>query len=277
MSELEDTSIERVASTGPLSPEYINNSMQVVQDFFRSKRAELLQFYGKNEGVTTKQDGSLVTPKDAETEQQLKDLLRFMDPNIGFAGEETAAEGNTETYWVIDPIDSTRSFINGEPYCTNMAALIHNGKVICSIIYEFAREPPVMFTATEGKAMVDGQTISVDLASVEPTVWIDCKNEDLRNELYDKTKENSLTRSELEPPNGYRLSQFAQGNLGIQVCHIANAGPYDLIPGLFIAQQTGAIVRNIGSEEWNPEILEVIAYWPQYEAEAKKIEEELAV
>ena len=279
MNESASLGPEKTAMTGSLSPEYVSDSLEVVKNFFIAKREYLMAFFGSGDGVEIKPDGSPVTPKDSEIEQELKELLRFMNPGIGVAGEETATEGSTETYWVIDPIDSTRSYIEGDekrPFCTNMVSLIHNGQVVLSIIYEFASDPPVMYIATEGKVAIDGQPISVDLESIKPTIWIDNKAETERNSLYELTEDDGFVASDLPPANGYRLSRFAKGELGIQVCHNPNAGQYDLVSGLYIAQQAGAIVRNIGSEDWDPSNLEVIAYWPQFEAEARKIELALA-
>jgi fructose-1,6-bisphosphatase/inositol monophosphatase family enzyme len=154
-----------------------------------------------------------------------------------------------------------------------MIALVHKGKVLCAIVFEFAGDPPHMFTATSDGAMMDGQPLVTNPGSVDKSSWIDCKALEWREGLYKTAELNGFSRSNLPPPNGYRLTQFAQGKLGLQICTDADAGEYDLVPGLFIAQQAGATVRNIGSTTWNPSNREVIAYWP--DAQPGEIEAEL--
>ncbi|MDB5167318.1 MAG: inositol monophosphatase, monophosphatase [Candidatus Saccharibacteria bacterium] len=262
-----EPTIERRSEVG-LGPEYVKQSLDILETYFRDKRDSLMLSYGDSNNVQIKPDGSLLTPRDSEVEEELKQLLKLLNPDIGFAGEETPKEGSIETYWVIDPIDSTRSFIEGRPFCTNMAALIHKGKVMSAVVFEFAAEPAHMFTATADGAMMDGQPLIVDPQAVDQSVWIDSKDVTRRNTLYEAAVKNGLIRSELPPPNGYRLTQLAQGNLGVQVYTNADAGQYDLVPGLFIAQQAGVTVRNIGKDSWDPNNREVIAYTSQEAAQA---------
>lgn len=254
----------RNAETAPeyqLSPEYIATSLEVIELYFRSKQKSLLESYGKPDEVETKPDGSFVTPRDKEVEQELKDLLSFVNPSVGFAGEEFGIEGSSEAYWLIDPIDSTKSFINGVPYCTNMAALVYRGTPVAAVVFEFAGEPAHMFTATEKDgAKVDGQPLMIGDSADSSTIWIDSKDQAARETLYREAEEKGLIRSELPPPNGFRLTRLAKGELGAQVYTNADAGVYDLVPGLFIAQKAGVTVKNIGSDTWDPTNLEVIAY-----------------
>jgi myo-inositol-1(or 4)-monophosphatase len=230
--------------------------------------------YGHPKTVRTKADGSSQTDSDPEVEIDLKRLLTFLNPNIGIVGEETGIEGNADTYWLIDPIDSTNSFKDGKPFCTNMVALMHKGEPIFSIIFEFASDPPRTFMATKDGATIDGQSLKAQFEPNKPLeIWIDRGDENSRNDLYDEAEANGLKRSNLPPANGFRLTHLAQGELGIQIITGAEAGLYDLIPGLFIAQQAGVVVRNIGKEDWNPKNKEVIAYMPEFETQARKMEE----
>jgi histidinol phosphatase-like enzyme (inositol monophosphatase family) len=66
--------------------------------------------------VDTKADSSPVTVADRAAEELLVDVLRAEFPADGFVGEEGGERPGTSGYrWIIDPIDGTKSFIQGVP------------------------------------------------------------------------------------------------------------------------------------------------------------------
>lgn len=76
--------------------------------------------------VEDKGDGSPVTVADREAELKIREILKS-DPlgqSYAILGEEHGLEGtNSRFRWLIDPIDGTRSFINGIPLFGTIVAL----------------------------------------------------------------------------------------------------------------------------------------------------------
>lgn len=241
-----------------LGPQRIDHILDVVVTYFRSIRPMLLAERSGDMRIEYKPDGSPVTPLDQQIERELKDLLRGTDSAIGFLGEEYGLDGNQETYLVIDPIDSTNSFIHGWPGSTNMAALIHNGQPVCAAVYDYDQDR--MYTATiHDGAKLNGEPLVMQARHDVPTIWIDCLDADRRGRMYEAAERAGFVPSTLRPPNGSRLVELATGTLDVQICVTPNAGVYDLVPGLFIAKMAGVMVRNLESESWDPSNLDVIA------------------
>ena len=63
-----------------------------------------------------KQDESPVTIADREAEQEIRQLIRQAYPDDGILGEEFGKEqGNSGRVWIVDPIDGTKTFVQGVP------------------------------------------------------------------------------------------------------------------------------------------------------------------
>lgn len=105
-----------------------------------------------------KKDGSPVTDADRRAEEFIAKALKEHMPDIPVVGEEAIAQGeihdlsNHEYFWLVDPLDGTKEFIEGSVDFTVNIALIKNHVPILGIIYAPARGE--MFSAYgEGTAM----------------------------------------------------------------------------------------------------------------------------
>ena len=75
-----------------------------------------LSYFQSGEEVDAKADQSPVTIADREAEIKLRELIRIHYPNDGIEGEEFGREEGTSGYsWLLDPIDGTKSFVQGVP------------------------------------------------------------------------------------------------------------------------------------------------------------------
>ena len=89
--------------------------------------------------VTRKTDSSPVTIADQEAEAILLAALAKAAPGIPVVAEEAAAAGDIpqvgDRFFLVDPLDGTRSFISGNPDFSVNVALIEYGKPTLGIIY----------------------------------------------------------------------------------------------------------------------------------------------
>ena len=75
--------------------------------------------------IETKPDATPVTDADKATEKCIREILEAERPEDGILGEEFGADiSGKKRYWVIDPIDGTKSFLRGLPVWSTLIALV---------------------------------------------------------------------------------------------------------------------------------------------------------
>lgn len=75
-----------------------------------------LSHFRKNVTIDAKSDATPVTVADRDAETAMRELIRKAFPDHGIIGEEHGIERfEAEWLWILDPIDGTKSFINGVP------------------------------------------------------------------------------------------------------------------------------------------------------------------
>ncbi|MCB5169224.1 inositol monophosphatase [Streptomyces bambusae] len=109
----------------------------------------------------------LVTVADRKAEEHLTAALTRLLPGSVVVGEE-AVHADPTVYgalrgdapvWIVDPVDGTRQFVNGEPEFCTLVALARRGEIHASWTYAPALEE--LTTAVRGAgAFVNGQRIS---------------------------------------------------------------------------------------------------------------------
>ena len=88
--------------------------------------------------ITIKSDKSPVTDGDLAVDEILKNKIKNLTPNIPIISEETInlnTQKDDKTFWLIDPIDGTRDYINKKDEYTLNAALILDLIPALGIVY----------------------------------------------------------------------------------------------------------------------------------------------
>lgn len=110
-----------------------------------------------------------VTEADLEIDQMLRARLMASRPDYGWLSEESAqdpARLQARRMFIIDPIDGTRAFIDGQPGFAHALAVVEDGRPIAAVIYlpAFAQ----CYSAARGAgAALNGQPIRVAAAKPE--------------------------------------------------------------------------------------------------------------
>lgn len=215
------------------------DSQQLVINVFKTFRGELLSVFGNIEH-TSKPDHSPVTVYDVKVEETLKAALAESFPAIGFEGEETGASGSRETYWLVDPIDGTSSFIRGLPFSTNMAALVHDGVVIAAVIYDFVND--VLYTAFKGKgSFKNGERIQLK-ERPEGSHFIYAMSHTGFGHI--KEALNELRMRTLLPvgASGHEYAMLAEGKIDGIVNLERGRGLHDNAPGVLLVEEAGGVL-----------------------------------
>lgn len=216
-------------------------SQTLVTTVFQGFRAELLAAFGK-ETYTSKADDSPVTQYDVKVEDTLKRELASAFPELGFHGEETGTSGSAESYWLVDPIDGTSSFVRGLPFCTNMAALVHEGQVIAAVIYDFLNDS--LYTAIKGQgAFKDGQLIHIIETRQPGDLFIYSMARVAFSHIQEALGVLKMRAMLPLGAAGHQYMMLAEGKIdGIVNIEIGRKGLHDNAPGVLICEEAGAVL-----------------------------------
>ncbi|MDA3920705.1 MAG: inositol monophosphatase family protein [Salinisphaera sp.] len=122
----------------------------------------ILSYYrrGDTGEVTRKSENDYVTEADQRAEKIIIDSIRRHYPDHAFLAEESGESGESDTVWIIDPIDGTANFMRGIPhFCVSIACQI-KGVVEHGVIYDPVKDE--LFTADRGAgASLDGRRMRV--------------------------------------------------------------------------------------------------------------------
>ena len=100
---------------------------------------EILNIYNNEIIVNSKEDKSPITQADINSNDIIVNRLKKLESNIPILTEESVVEWKNRKdwikYWLIDPLDGTKEFINRNGEFTVNISLIENNYPIFGIIY----------------------------------------------------------------------------------------------------------------------------------------------
>jgi 3'(2'), 5'-bisphosphate nucleotidase len=95
----------------------------------------VMGYYQSSYATEIKQDNSPVTIADKESDKFLKTELLKLDKKITYVSEENLNNKSSKLFWLVDPLDGTKSFMKkGKNFVINIA-LIENGVPVLGLIY----------------------------------------------------------------------------------------------------------------------------------------------
>jgi 3'(2'), 5'-bisphosphate nucleotidase len=106
----------------------------------RDAGAAILGVYESDFAVRDKDDRSPVTDADEKAERLILARLAALTPDIPVVGEESVAAGHVPDigggrFWLVDPLDGTREFINRNGEFTVNIALVVDGTPVLGVVY----------------------------------------------------------------------------------------------------------------------------------------------
>lgn len=99
----------------------------------------ILPYWRNGVVAEAKSDDSPVTRADREAEALILERLEALYPGVQTVAEEAAADDGVpaeaaDWFWLIDPLDGTRGFIEGRESYTVNIALVHRGAVVAGVV-----------------------------------------------------------------------------------------------------------------------------------------------
>lgn len=185
---------------------------------------------------------------DLEVEQKVKSILASSD--IPVLGEEYAWQGDqqSDTFWVVDPVDGTVNYAHGIPLCGVCIALVENNQpILASISLPFLDE---RYLAEAGcGATLNGNTIAVSSCGLLNDAIVALgdfavgKNAETKNRLrlsLVQTLSPNVMRIRMLGSAAVQLAWLAAGRLDASIILSNNA--WDVQAGVLIAREAGVQV-----------------------------------
>lgn len=117
----------------------------------RKASRRLMRDFGEVEQLQVSRKGpaDFVSAADLRTEKILRETLHQARPDYGFLMEESGSSGGeSESRWIVDPLDGTTNFLHGIPYFAISIALERRKEIVAGVVYEPVRDE--MYWAEKG-------------------------------------------------------------------------------------------------------------------------------
>ncbi|MCQ1854306.1 3'(2'),5'-bisphosphate nucleotidase CysQ [Neorhizobium galegae] len=202
-------------------------------------------FFGRSPEVWWKNEGrSPVSAADFAANDRLQTLLLTARPNYGWLSEETdddVARLDRETLFVVDPIDGTRAFINGEKTWCVSVAVVHRGQPVAGVLVAPALDEEFC-AVKDGPALKNGRPISVtgERANGELVIAAD---ENLVKK-FEPGFRDEVRRVRHVPSLAYRLAMIADGSIDGTVVKRASHD-WDLAAADLILERAGGCLVDL--------------------------------
>ncbi len=221
---------------------------------------EILRFYKSNYDVRNKSNNTPVTEADITANEVILSGLAKLSPHIPIISEESSfpeysIRSTWQQYWLIDPLDGTKSFVNGDDQFTVNIALIDGIAPILGVVHSPVEQRTYWGLANSGAWRVDGKDTS---AARSISVW-QCPGDRVRI-----IAPNSRTRHEVEIFKNILDSnqiayEISHSSSSIKFCRVAE-GAADIFPSFgptsewdtaaaqCVVECAGGTVKNLSGE-----------------------------
>jgi myo-inositol-1(or 4)-monophosphatase len=212
----------------------------------------VLQEWAGRFTVREKSRANLVTEADEASQAAIVSYLQRVFPDHGYLGEENLnrrQEGTSESesFWIIDPLDGTSNYVHGFPYFAVSIALYAQGRLQVGVIYDPTRGE--MFAARAGcGATLNGAAIessgeceigrAMGVASLP--IAADPENPAVKRFLKALTRMQTVQRTGSAALN---LAYLAAGR--IDAFWSSSLNSWDVAAGVLIVQEAGGTVTGL--------------------------------
>lgn len=221
----------------------------------------LMKNYGKV-SVRYKEDRSIVTKSDIESEKIIKEILQRKFPDYSFLGEESGKEKRISRYtWIVDPLDGTTNYIIRNPFFDVSIALAHKEEPILGVVYYPFQDE--LFYAERGKgAYLNNKRISVSKqGDIEDSIICFCNAPD--NESAERM---SRIFSEIKLVNN-KLRQIGAGALElsyvacgrVEAFFMVKLNPWDVAAGALLVKEAGGVLTDFYGRSFSINSKDILA------------------
>ena len=191
-----------------------------------------------------------VTDADIKINSYLKKFLKEITPNFGWLSEESIDDGSRlekNTFWCLDPIDGTRSFIAKKPEYTISLALVVKSQPIFGVIYNPRTKE--LFSAEKAK----GAYCNAKKLKVNNKKYLEDCNLAISQSEYKKINKYFLYEKSKIITMGsiaYKIALVAKGNIDITLS-LTQKSDWDLAAASLILEEAGGVITQKNGDPIN--------------------------
>ena len=173
----------------------IEHTLEQLIDISRRAGLAILEWYEGDMGVTRKADDSPLTKADLASHELIHAELKRRWPDIPVLSEESAdipweVRKKWQQYWLVDPLDGTKEFINRNGEFTVNIALIRDHQAVMGIVHVPVTDVSYFGEINTGAWRQQGasgaETIRVKQPAAKPAIIVGSRshaNPELVNQL----------------------------------------------------------------------------------------------
>lgn len=202
-------------------------------------------FVGKTAQRWDKPDGAgPVTEADLAVNDLLLSTLRRARPDYGWLSEESDDDSDRlsrDRVFIVDPIDGTRSFVEGSQTWAHSIAVAEQGRVTAAVVYLPMRDK--LYAAALGQgATLNDRAINASRTSRLDKATVLAAKPALMAHLW-KGKATPTFRRSYRPSLAYRLALVAEGRFEAMMT-LRHSWEWDIAAGALIASEAGGCAQD---------------------------------
>lgn len=203
------------------------------------------RYFRRDPGIWHKPLGAgPVSEADLAVDRMLSAELQKARPDYGWLSEETpddAARLGAERSFIVDPIDGTRAFIEGDTAWAHSLAVVEAGRVTAAVVYLPMQD--ALYTATvDGPARLNGIAIQAAATAKPHGATLLTAKSNLSPEHWKGGAPPPFTRK-FRSSIAWRLCLVAEGRYDAMLT-LKPSWEWDVAAGDLIARQAGATVTD---------------------------------
>ena len=227
--------------------EMADKALNLAEEAARSVRVPLRDLHGKVESVEFKTDkADVITEADYLSENIITTAIENEYPAHNIRTEEGVhVESGSDYSWLIDPLDGTGNYANGNPNYSVSIALLKNDEPVVGVVY--APETDELWSAVAGNGAY--------------------KNGALITTTDRKQLDESMLMSGYDPDGSFLTHFYSEtrgvrrlGSAALHLCYLASGSadavweydthPWDVAAGVVIAREAGASLTDSSGERF---------------------------
>ncbi len=226
----------------------LSSSIEVVARNIILEAGLMAKRMKKKLSIKYKSKSQPVTNADLEINNLIKDYFKKETPSFGWVSEESKdnySRFNSESFWCLDPIDGTRSYISGKPEYTISLALINKKEPILGLVLNPETEE-LFFAKKQKGAYCNGKRIMIN------------KNENVfssslaisSSEIKKLKKYNLVNQKNIIEMGSiaYKIALVAKGEVDTAIS-FTDKNDWDLAASDLILKEAGGSIKKISGEK----------------------------